>query len=561
MSNFVPPNTLIIDSTNLDGALDSTQFGFSYPTYTWRKGGTDKDVDNHLYLFMGNAQETVKPEENVLIEVIPETKEVKFYGKTTLNGTVSFDKGQLNGEVITPKTITSDLLEGGIAIDGTITALARTTNIDGIDFNGTKDVSHFGICTTETEESHKEVTINGFNNSESGIVSIQFTNPLKKDFTIVINDGTKDYGSKTVYYANEVGELEPLDGTDLKPNRIYEFSVSGSDRLILNGELNKTSEDVQYSIGKVYQEFKGDDNSDYPILLKYSDNLVEKEMEIDDFAYDHTENSHRVDEGLWNYRENIVYDTVGFGNLFYNPRLNQLTLGSIKTSIGGIQTDINKGKGTALVVNSNNPISGLISYTSNNRHLNLYATRNGEIKLTTISPDEADDPYAGKTITLIDNEGKITADVIKANLLDGLSERAKSDEHGNNIVKTYLTTSDAFKTFVTPNAPVTFTQVVKVPSVQGEENTQVATVGYVLDTSNLVLNACFQYMANPIAPVSYTEDDKKSVRDQIGSFGETEVNNSITEYDKTVEIRLKEVEDKIPTYTGIDGGDLDVATP
>lgn len=543
MTNFIPPNTLVINSDNLDGTLDSAQFGFSYPLYTWRKGGTLDAADNHLYLFLGGAHEEVKRDENVLIEVVPDSKEVKFYGKTTLNGTVAFDKGTLEGEVIVPHSITSDLLENDIVIDGKVSKLTNITNHDGIEFDGTNDVVRFAVCSTESSENHKEVTIPFYNNKEGAIIDVLFKHPLVGSFAIVVSNGNIQFPSRIVKYSTDEGVLENVDGSLLKTNRIYQLVAYGDDTFILVGELNQTSKDIEEtleeSLGKVYQENRGDDDVDYPLIFKFSNQVHETSISPNSFGFDFTEEGHTLDSGLWNIKDSLVFDNVGFGLLNYNPKNNRLTVGTIKSTTGGLISDFSKEKGTAIFINSSNPQSGLMSYAAKDCYLHIFGTKKGELKAISIPAVNINNPNAGTTITFIDKDGNSEFKRIKAEYVDSTSDKAVKDQLGRTIDTTYLTQTAAALTYITPNQAVRFTQTITVPPITNEANCTVSTVGYSESFATAAAQATYEYTPNTVKDPKFTDDQKAMIRNQIGA---ADVDTVIGE---------------LPVYTRIDGGDLD----
>ena len=107
---------------------DAIQLGAVWPTYTWRKGGTEDPEDNHLYLTIGSADELLVPEDDALIEIDPETRFVKFWGATELLEGVSFGENTIYGSSLINGSITADKLSPGIVIDGSVAKLTTARN-------------------------------------------------------------------------------------------------------------------------------------------------------------------------------------------------------------------------------------------------------------------------------------------------------------------------------------------------------------------------------------------------------------------------------------------------
>ena len=104
---------------------------------------------------------------------------VSITGDTTIVGKVTFEQ-----------TIDGD-------ISGSAGSLATSRLIDGIAFNGTSNVVHFGKCTTPAGTTRKDVTITGFSQTTGSRVTVLFqAGNTARNPTLRINNTT----AKPIYY-------------------------------------------------------------------------------------------------------------------------------------------------------------------------------------------------------------------------------------------------------------------------------------------------------------------------------------------------------------------------
>lgn len=113
------------------------------------------------------------------------------------------------------------LPSGGTAVAATKLATART--IDGVDFNGTAAITHYGTCGTAAATTAKTVALTGFKLVTGAKVAVKFTvtnTGAVGSLTLNVNST----GAKNIKYRN--GNL-PSAGT-LAANRVYEFVYDGT---------------------------------------------------------------------------------------------------------------------------------------------------------------------------------------------------------------------------------------------------------------------------------------------------------------------------------------------
>lgn len=149
---------------------------------------------------------------------------------------------------ITVPTKTSEITNdsGFLTSGGTISKANQLTNtrkIDGVNFNGTADVTHFATCSTAAGTAAKTVDVTGFNLVSGARVTIKFTvTNTAANPTLNVN-GT---GAKTIKYRGSA-----IPAGYLAANRVYEFVYDGTDYLFM-GDIN-TDTNTTYTAGSGLQ--------------------------------------------------------------------------------------------------------------------------------------------------------------------------------------------------------------------------------------------------------------------------------------------------------------------
>ena len=101
--------------------------------------------------------------------------------------------------------------------------LTTTRKIDGVNFNGSADITHYGTCSTAAATAAKIVACTGFNLVTGAWIAVRFTvtnTAAVADLTLNVN-GT---GAKGIKYRN--ANLPAVD--DLAANRTYLFVYDGT---------------------------------------------------------------------------------------------------------------------------------------------------------------------------------------------------------------------------------------------------------------------------------------------------------------------------------------------
>lgn len=112
---------------------------------------------------------------------------------------------------------------------GTATKLQTIRKVDGVNFDGSADITHYGTCSTAAATAAKTVTLNGFNLATGAKVAVKFTvTNTAANPTLNVN-GT---GAKSIKYRGAAISTDALAA-----NRIYEFIYDGTDYVFV-GDIN-----------------------------------------------------------------------------------------------------------------------------------------------------------------------------------------------------------------------------------------------------------------------------------------------------------------------------------
>ena len=154
------------------------------------------------------------------------------HGGTFVVPQVTSDEfGHVTG--ITNRTITLPSAPGSVG------TLSTPRAIDGVNFNGSADISHYGTCSTAASTAAKTVALTNFKLVTGAHVYVKFTvtnsaaNP-----TLNVNST----GAKAIYYRGAA-----ISAGYLAANRTYEFIYNGT-QYELVGDID-TNSDITYSAG------------------------------------------------------------------------------------------------------------------------------------------------------------------------------------------------------------------------------------------------------------------------------------------------------------------------
>lgn len=106
----------------------------------------------------------------------------------------------------------------------TATKLKTSRTIDGVAFDGSEDIMHFGVCETGAATVEKEVSISGFKLKTGARVIVKFDNG-NSVATPTLN--VNKTGAKDIIRPDGDGNIVSLDKYEIEKNGLYEFIYNG----------------------------------------------------------------------------------------------------------------------------------------------------------------------------------------------------------------------------------------------------------------------------------------------------------------------------------------------
>lgn len=112
---------------------------------------------------------------------------------------------------------------------GSATKLATARTIDGVSFNGTAAITHYGTCSTAAATAAKTVSVTGFTLATGAKVTVKFTvTNTASSPTLNVNST----GAKAIYYRGAA-----ISAGYLAANRTYTFVYNGTQYELI-GDIN-----------------------------------------------------------------------------------------------------------------------------------------------------------------------------------------------------------------------------------------------------------------------------------------------------------------------------------
>ena len=249
---------------------------------------------------------------------------------------------------------------------GSATKLATARTIDGVSFNGTANIIHYGTCSTAAATVAKTVSCTGFTLVTGAEITIRFTvtNTAKRP-TLNVNNT----GAKAIVYRNAA-----ISAGYLAANRVYKFVYDGTNYELI-GDVNTDTNN------KVTQTVTTTDST-YPILTSATANRTATATEAARFA----------------------------SAVTINPSKQAIAAKTINSSL--VSTTYLAGNQGTAIINSTGSSGGyvaLIKYPSTNGVFCLsgYQTKL-QVHYTVDSTIEAGTNSTTKQATLLDESGNTT---------------------------------------------------------------------------------------------------------------------------------------------------------
>ena len=249
---------------------------------------------------------------------------------------------------------------------GSATKLATARTIDGVSFNGTANIIHYGTCSTAAETVAKTVSCTGFTLVTGAEITIQFTvTNTAASPTLNVNNT----GAKAIVYRNAA-----ISAGYLAANRVYKFVYDGTNYELI-GDVNTDTNN------KVTQTVTTTDST-YPILTSATANRTATATEAARFA----------------------------SAVTINPSKQAIAAKTINSSL--VSTTYLAGNQGTAIINSTGSSGGyvaLIKYPSTNGVFCLsgYQTKL-QVHYTVDSTIEAGTNSTTKQATLLDESGNTT---------------------------------------------------------------------------------------------------------------------------------------------------------
>ena len=112
---------------------------------------------------------------------------------------------------------------------GSATKLATARTIDGVSFNGTSNITHYGTCSTAAATAAKTVSCSGFTLGTGASIKVRFTvTNTAANPTLNVNST----GAKAIMYRNTA-----IGASNLAADRTYEFVYDGTNYQFI-GDIN-----------------------------------------------------------------------------------------------------------------------------------------------------------------------------------------------------------------------------------------------------------------------------------------------------------------------------------
>ena len=126
--------------------------------------------------------------------------------------------------------------------DGKVAALATKRTIDGVQFDGSANIHHYGTCSTAAGTAAKTVALSGFALATGARVQVKFTNAnTNTSATLNVNNT----GAKAIYDQNG-----KITADAIKANGLYEFVYDGTYWRMLNGGGTAYAEGISEAFRK-----------------------------------------------------------------------------------------------------------------------------------------------------------------------------------------------------------------------------------------------------------------------------------------------------------------------
>lgn len=182
--------------------------------------------------------------------------------RTFRTNLASTSTASFNGSANVTPGVTGTLATGNGGTgrtDGKCVALATKRTIDGVSFDGSANITHYGTCSTAAATAAKVVSCANFTLATGARIIVKFTQTntaTNSGVTLNVNNT----GAKPIYYR---GSGTAWSNGVLAANRTYEF--------VYNGSQYEFISDIDTGSNNVGQT-NTTTNASYPMLFRYNNN-------------------------------------------------------------------------------------------------------------------------------------------------------------------------------------------------------------------------------------------------------------------------------------------------
>lgn len=191
--------------------------------------------DGYAYLKVTNGASTIlyaySDSDDVFVSLVdfPTTPKNPILGKWD-------EMGASMQDVPTKTELTSGTLK--VAISTSADGLTTKRSIDGVQFDGTSDITRYNTCTTEANVQNKETTITGFSLTSGAEVKIKFTHANTEEspkLKVKSSDSDTSAEAKDIKLGSSVFK-------DIQADIVYSFVYDGTSWQISGGGGNGLSD-------------------------------------------------------------------------------------------------------------------------------------------------------------------------------------------------------------------------------------------------------------------------------------------------------------------------------
>ena len=205
--------------------------GQKHPPTLGGYGITDAAAKNHTHLYAGSA--TAGGAANSVAHSL--SIQLNSGAATTFNGSAAKSINITPAGIGAATSGHTHSYAGSASVGGSANSavkLQTARSIDGVNFDGSAAITHFGTCSTEAATAAKVVTLGGFTLAAGAKVAVKFTvTNTAANPTLNVNGS----GAKPIFYRGAA-----ITANILAAKRVYEFVYDGTNYELI-GDIDTNS--------------------------------------------------------------------------------------------------------------------------------------------------------------------------------------------------------------------------------------------------------------------------------------------------------------------------------